>query len=69
LGRRLFAVLLALAASALMLLLPVSRALAAASVPSVATSGASNATYSSVIVYGYVNPHGLATGYYGERQI
>ena len=62
-GRRLFAVLLALAASALMLLLPVSRALAAASVPSVATSGASNATYSSVIVYGYVNPHGLATGY------
>jgi len=63
LGPRLFAVLLALAASALMLLLPVSRALAAAAVPSVATSGASNATYSSVIVYGYVNPHGLATGY------
>jgi hypothetical protein len=61
--RRLPAVLLALAAAALALLLSVSGALAAVSAPTVATSGASNATYSSVIAYGYVNPHGLATGY------
>ncbi len=38
-------------------------ALAASSVPSVTTSGASNATFSSVILSGYVNPRGLATGY------
>jgi hypothetical protein len=40
-------------------------ALAAAptpSAPSATTSYASHATYSSVIVYGYVNPHGAATG-------
>lgn len=36
---------------------------AASLVPSVTTSGASSATYSSVIVYGYVNPHGLTTAY------
>lgn len=42
---------------------PASRALAVESKPSVTTSGASNATYSSVILYGYVNPRGLATGY------
>ena len=61
------AVLLALTASALLLalLLPAPGALAAAtpSAPNVATSCASNATYSSVVVYGYVNPHGHATGY------
>ncbi|HEX3519043.1 MAG TPA: fibronectin type III domain-containing protein [Solirubrobacteraceae bacterium] len=45
------------------LALPASGALAAESKPSVTTSGASNATYSSVILYGYVNPRGLATGY------
>jgi hypothetical protein len=43
--------------------LPASSALAASSVPSVTTSGASGATYSSAIVYGYVNPHGLLTNY------
>jgi hypothetical protein len=62
-GPRLLAVLLALAANALMLALPVSGALGASLVPSVATSGASNATYSTVVAYGHVNPHGLATGY------
>ncbi len=60
---RLPALLLALLASAAVLVLPASGALAAASVPSVTTSGASNATFSSVILYGYVNPHGLATNY------
>jgi hypothetical protein len=45
------------------LALPASNALAAASKPSVATSSASNATYSSVVLYGFVNPRGLATGY------
>ncbi len=43
--------------------LPASSAFAAGSKPSVATSGASNATYSSVVLYGFVNPRGLATGY------
>ena len=57
-GPRPLAVLLALAASALMLALPVSGALGASLVPSVATSGASNATYSSVVVYGNVNRTG-----------
>jgi hypothetical protein len=59
--RRPFAVLLALLAVALAL--PASGALAATSTPSVTTSSASNATFSSVIVYGYVNPNGLATNY------
>jgi hypothetical protein len=36
---------------------------AASSAPGVTTSYASNATYSSVILYGYVNAHGLATNY------
>jgi hypothetical protein len=53
--------LLVLATSVLALLAP--GALAAPSVPSVTTSGASNATFSSVIVYGHVNPNGLATNY------
>jgi hypothetical protein len=54
---------------ALMLLVPVlalvaiPRAVAASLVPTVATSGAAHATYSSVTVYGYVNAHGIATGY------
>lgn len=61
-GRRPFAVLPALIAVALALPAP-SGALAASSVPTVTTSGASNATFSSVIVYGYVDPHGLSTGY------
>jgi len=62
-GPRLLAVLLALAASALMLLLPAASALAAATAPSVATSYASHATYSTVIVYGYVDPQGVTAGY------
>ncbi len=61
-GPRLFAVLLALLAGATAFI-PVSGALADASAPSATTSHASNATYSSVVVYGYVNPNGLATGY------
>jgi hypothetical protein len=52
----------ALAAMALALALPAG-ALAASSAPTVSTSGASNATYSSVILYGHVNPKGLTTGY------
>ncbi len=55
------AVLLALIASALTL--PAAGALAASSTPTVTTSNASNATFSSVIVYGYVNPNGQATNY------
>jgi hypothetical protein len=60
-GLRLPAVLLALLIGAVAL--PAPGALATSSVPSVTTSNASNATYSSVIVYGYVNPQGLATNY------
>jgi len=52
---------LALATAALALSAP--GAMAASLAPAVSTSGATNATYSSVNVYGYVNPHGLATGY------
>jgi hypothetical protein len=59
---RLPAVLLALVA-ALMLLPPASGALAASSAPIVSTSGSSNATFSSVILYGNVDAHGLATNY------
>jgi hypothetical protein len=55
------AVLLALAAG--VLALRSASALAASSTPTVATSTASNTTFSSVIVYGYVNPKGLATNY------
>ncbi len=60
-GLRLPAVLLALIASAFVL--PASSALAASSTPSVTTSKSSNATFSSVILYGYVGAHGLATNY------
>lgn len=38
-------------------------ATAASLVPTVATSYAAHATYSSVTLYGYVNAHGIATGY------
>ena len=62
LGPRPFAVLLALLICAFAL--PASGALAASPAPTVSTSNASNATYSSAIVYGHVNPNGLATGYY-----
>ena len=58
---RLPVVLLALVASALML--PPTGALAASPTPSVTTSRSSNATFSSVVLYGYVDAHGLATNY------
>jgi hypothetical protein len=61
-GPRLFAGLLVLLAITLAVL-PASRAAAAVSAPSATTSYAAKATYSSVVVYGYVNPHGNATGY------
>jgi hypothetical protein len=49
---------------AIVLALPAAGAGAAASLlPKVTTSNATNATYSSVVLYGYVNPRGLATGY------
>ena len=60
-GTRLLTVLLALLISTA--LLPATSALAAGSTPTVTTSTASNATFSSAIVYGYVNPNGLATNY------
>jgi hypothetical protein len=43
--------------------LPVSGAAAASSAPAVATSGVSNVTFSSALLYGYVNAHGLTTEY------
>jgi hypothetical protein len=55
---RLPAVLLASA-----LALPAPGALAAASTPAVRTAGSSNVTFSSAILYGYVNAHGLPTNY------
>jgi hypothetical protein len=55
--------LLSLAALGLGLALPSPTALAATSAPAVSTSSSSNATFSSVILYGYVNAHGLPTGY------
>jgi hypothetical protein len=48
---------------AIALALPAAGAGAASLPPKVTTSNAANATYSSVVLYGYVNPHGLATGY------
>jgi hypothetical protein len=64
LGRRQSRLLttLALAAGALALTVP-GAALAASLAPTVATSGASNATFSSVILYGFVNSRGQATNY------
>jgi len=58
----LLAAVLALLACVLALV-PRARAASAPAPPSVATSYAAHATYSSVIVYGYVNPHGVSTGY------
>lgn len=58
---RLPAVLLALIAGALML--PAPGALAASSAPIVTTLGSSNVTFSSAILYGDVDAHGLATGF------
>jgi len=40
-----------------------SGALAASGAPTVSTGGNADVTYSSVTLYGWVNPHGLATGY------
>ena len=55
-------VVLALLVGATMALLTAS-ASAASSPPAVTTSGSSNVTYSSAILYAYVDPHGLATNY------
>lgn len=56
------AIVLMLLVPALALTLPAGAA-GASLVPTVATSNAAHATYSSVTVYGYVNAHGVATGY------
>ncbi len=53
--------MLALAAGTLALAVPGTAS--AASAPAVTTSGSSNATFSTVILYGYVDPHGLTTTY------
>ncbi len=55
------AVLLALSAGAF--LLPASAHAATPPLPSVTTSGVSNVTYSSAILYGYVDGHGQLTSY------
>jgi hypothetical protein len=61
-ARRLrFAVLPSLLAA--LTLLPASAASAATSAPAVTTSGVSNVTFSSAILYGYVDAHGLTTDY------
>jgi len=54
---------LAVALVACAVALPATGAVAATSTPAVATSGVSNVTYTSAILYGYVNAHGLATNY------
>ena len=59
-GLRLAALLTLLGAA---LALPLPAAIAATSAPAVTTSGASNATFSSAILYGYVDAHGLPTDY------
>jgi len=58
---RLPAVLLALLTTAAAL--PTPDSAIAASAPSVTTGGSSHVTFSSAILYGWVNPHGLATNY------
>ncbi len=58
---RLPAVLLTLIAG--VLILPASGALAASSAPIDTTLGSSNVTFSSAILYGEVDAHGLATNY------
>ncbi len=61
---RLTAVSLSLVlAAAVVPAITASGAGAASLVPTVTTSNAAHGTYSSVTVYGYVNAHGLATGY------
>jgi hypothetical protein len=60
---RLILISLALALAAAIPAMTVSGAGAASLVPTVTTSNSAHATYSSVTVYGYVNAHGLATGY------
>jgi hypothetical protein len=55
------AVLLALSAGAV--LLPASAHAATVPAPSVTTAGVSNVTYSSAILYGYVDAHGQLTSY------
>jgi hypothetical protein len=52
-----------LALLALALALTPSAALGAPSPPTVSTGGSSNVSFSSAILYGNVNPNGLATGY------
>ncbi|HTR72531.1 MAG TPA: fibronectin type III domain-containing protein [Solirubrobacteraceae bacterium] len=59
--RYLIAISLTLAAAMPAVVVP--GAGAASLVPTVTTSNAGHATYSSVTVYGYVNAHGIATGY------
>jgi hypothetical protein len=54
--------MLALVAGTLALILPVT-ALAAASAPTVSTAGSSGATFSTVILNGFVDAHGQATTY------
>ena len=53
---------LALVAGTLALAVP-GAASAASSAPAVSTGSSSNATFSTVILYGYVDPHGLTTTY------
>jgi hypothetical protein len=58
-----FALVLALVAA---LSLALAGAASAATPPTAATSGASNVSYSSAVLYGYVNAKGSATNYYFE---
>lgn len=58
---RLPAVLLALLTTAVAL--PAPDSAIAATAPSVTTGGSSHVTFSSAILYGWVNPHGLPTNY------
>jgi hypothetical protein len=55
---------LAIFGSLLAALLVVSPVQASATPPAVSTGGISNVTYSSAILYGFVNPRGAVTNYY-----
>jgi hypothetical protein len=55
--------LLALALTVGAIVLPASGQAAAPSVPSVTTGSVSNVTFSSAILYGYVDGHGQLTNY------
>ncbi|HEY7935393.1 MAG TPA: fibronectin type III domain-containing protein [Solirubrobacteraceae bacterium] len=46
------------------LLIAVAAGAAKIPAPSVSTGGTSNITYSTAILYGYINPHGQVTNYY-----